>query len=171
MLSGVEEAIRMLNRAGLLVMVVTNQSAIARGLLTPETLEHIHQKMRRAFRRSGAWVDAIYVCPHHPDEGCACRKPGTAMFEQAAKEWNLSLPDSYVVGDRQLDILSGRAVGSKAILVRSGHGPEPSSGVAADYEAATLFEAARWILHQEGLSPARSSRRISGPHSSRQMAV
>src|SRR3989338_7749009 len=151
LLPGAGEAIRRLNEAGLFVMVITNQSAIARRWLSWEGLEQIHQKMRQQLAHVGARIDAIYVCPHHPDDGCACRKPGIAMFQQAANDFALSLGSSYVVGDRMLDVRSGRAAGSQTILVRSGHRPEPTHGVEPDYEAQDLSEAVAWILHREGL--------------------
>lgn len=143
------KAIRLMNRAGLLVVVVTNQSGIARGFLTIQTLEAIHEKMRRELGISKAQIDAIYVCPHHPDAGCPCRKPGIALFRRASQELRVSLEESYMVGDRMLDVLSGRSAGARAILVRSGHKPEPPSGVVPDYEASTLLEVAEWILEQE----------------------
>ena len=146
LLPGVGETIRRLNQAGLLVIVVTNQSAIARGWLTMETLEAIHHKMRQELARVGARVDAIYVCPHHPEDGCGCRKPNTAMFARAAEELRVSLADSYMVGDRHLDVLAGRAIGSRTILVRTGHTPESDHGVRPDYEATTLDDAVQWIL-------------------------
>ncbi|PIQ84466.1 MAG: D,D-heptose 1,7-bisphosphate phosphatase [Candidatus Omnitrophica bacterium CG11_big_fil_rev_8_21_14_0_20_63_9] len=146
LLPDVGKAIQRLNQAGLPVIIVTNQSAIGRGWLTTETLEAIHDKMRRELARSGARVDAIYVCPHRPDEGCACRKPRSAMLQRAASEFRLSLPDSYMVGDRQLDMLSGRAVGSRTVLVRTGHQPEADGAAQADYSAETLEDAVRWIL-------------------------
>ncbi len=176
LLPGVGEAIRLLNEASLPVIVVTNQSAIGRGLLTFDMLAVIHEKMRRGLKRFGARVDAVYVCPHHPDDGCACRKPGIAMLLQAARELNLSLPDSYMVGDRILDVRSGRAVGSRTILVRTGHEPEPAHGIGADYEAATLVDAVGWILEHRGSIAATSVEksdditmypsRISGSHQS-----
>lgn len=160
-LPGVGQAIRRLNQAGFLVVVATNQSAIARGWLTLNTLEAIHQKMRRELKRFGAWVDAIYVCPHHPDEGCPCRKPKIGMFQQAAEELDLLLADSYVVGDRWLDVRSGRAAGSTTILVRTGHPVEPANDVIPDCTASTLREAVEWIFQQEGLRVPQDRRRPS----------
>lgn len=147
-LPGAGAAIRRLNEAGLVVVAVTNQSAIARGWLAPETLERIHDKLRRDLARDGARLDAIYVCPHHPDNGCGCRKPAAGLLTRAAEELGLSLAASYMVGDRWLDVLSGRSVGSATILVRSGYRPEPSNGVVPDHDAATLQEAVGWILEQ-----------------------
>lgn len=154
-------AIRLLNQAGLLVIVTTNQSGIARGLFTQETLDAIHQKMRRELKEAGARVDAIYLCPHHPDDGCTCRKPGIAMFQQASAELGISLDDSYAVGDRLLDIASGHAAGCTTVLVRSGHPPEPDKGVLPDYEAATLVEAAQWILRAPQLALRRGRPRMA----------
>lgn len=154
-------AIRLLNQAGLLVIVTTNQSGVARGLFTRTTLDAIHEKLHRELRRLGARVDAIYVCPHHPNDGCACRKPGTAMFQQASAEFGISLAESYVVGDRLLDIASGRAAGCTTVLVRSGHPPEPDNGVLPDYEAATLVEAAQWILRAPRIARRRGRPRMA----------
>jgi len=149
LLPGASEAIRRLNEAGVLVVIVTNQSAIGRGWLMPETLTQIHEKMRRQLKERGASVDAIYVCPHHPDDGCACRKPNMGMLEQASRELGISLDASYVIGDRLLDVRLGRAAGSTTILVRTGHPVELRDGVTPDYEAATLQEAVTWILDRE----------------------
>jgi len=149
LLPGVGRAIRRLNEAGLAVVVVTNQSAIGRGWLTRQTLAQIHRKMRRALRRAVARVDAIYVCPHPPTEGCLCRKPGIGMLLQASRELGVSLRHSYTVGDRRLDVLTGRTAGTRTVLVRTGHRPEPLNGTAPDCEAATLQKAVTWILKQE----------------------
>lgn len=149
LLPGAGEAIRRLNQAGMAVAVVTNQSAIGRGWLAPETLEQIHEKMRRQLAQAGASVDAVYVCPHHPDDGCACRKPNTGMLEGASRELGISLESSYVIGDRLLDVRLGRGAGSTTILVRTGHPPESLEGVAPDYEAATLQDAVTWVLARE----------------------
>lgn len=161
LLPGVGEAICRLNEAGLLVIVVTNQSAIGRGWLTRQTLEEIHHKMRRQLRRSGARLDAIYVCPHHPDNGCSCRKPNAAMFQHAAATFRLSLRRCYAVGDRLLDVLAGRTVGARTVLVRSGHTLEAASGVKPDHEAANLVEASMWVLKQEIVRAQTISRRAT----------
>jgi histidinol-phosphate phosphatase family protein len=110
LLPTVTEAIRLLNENGFKVVVVTNQSGIARGYFTERTLAQIHDKMEVELAEYGAWVDAIYYCPHHPDEGCSCRKPGTALFHKAAREQGIDLESSYVVGDMQMDIDAGKAL-------------------------------------------------------------
>lgn len=157
LLPRVGEAIALLNRAGLIVVVVTNQSAIGRGDLSEEMLGEIHAKMCRELAQDGARIDEIYYCPHLPEAGCACRKPACALFHRAATELGVSLPDSYMVGDKAIDILSGRAVGSRTILVRSDQSPASTETLAPDYEAMTLYEAVKWILrdarmHRKGAS-------------------
>jgi len=149
LLPGAGTAIRSLNRAGFLVIVMTNQSAIGRGMMTRMTLEAIHQKMHRELAKFGARVDGVYFCPHHPDDGCVCRKPQIGMITQAAQEWNLSLKRSYAIGDRHLDVQTGQAAGAITILVRSGHPPEPANGVMPAHEADSLEQAAVWILSRE----------------------
>lgn len=146
------EAIAVLNKAGLTVVVVTNQSGVARGYLTEETLAQIHQKMKDELTEHGAWVDAIYYCPHHPDDGCRCRKPGTDLFQRAAEELGLALAGSYVVGDREMDILAGQAIGCQTVLVETGPLPWTPNGTRPDHRALTLYEAAHWILGRERLS-------------------
>ena len=101
------------------VVVVTNQSAIGRGLVTPHTLSHIHQRMMAAVAAVGGRIDAVFVCPHHPDDGCACRKPRPGLLWQAAQVFNLRLPDCYLVGDALGDFLAARAAGCRPILVQS----------------------------------------------------
>jgi histidinol-phosphate phosphatase family protein len=143
------EAIAMLNEAGLAVVVVTNQSGIARGYFTEETLAQIHQKMTDQLAGRGAQVDAIYYCPHHPDDGCTCRKPGTDLFQRAVEELGLALAGSYVVGDREMDVLAGQALGCQTVLVETGPVPWTEDGASPDHRAPTLHEAAQWILSRE----------------------
>ena len=145
------EAIAMLNKAGLAVVVVTNQSGIARGYFTEETLAQIHEKMRDELARQGAWVDAIYYCSHHPDDGCGCRKPGTDLFHRAAEELELALAGSYVIGDREMDVLAGQALGCQTVLVDTGPAIWPTNGASPDHRASTLYEGAQWIFSKEKL--------------------
>ena len=133
LIPGAAEAIRRLNEAGFLVIVVTNQPVIARGECTLDVLRLIHNKMETLLGRKHAWIDALYFCPHHPDEGfageipelkvdCACRKPKTGMFDQAVRDWNISLSGSFGVGDTRRDVLAARRMGIVAIGVKTGHG-------------------------------------------------
>lgn len=133
LIPGVAEAIKVLNEAEYRVIVVTNQPVIARGEATFAEVRRIHAKMQTLLGRCGAFVDAIYVCPHHPDKGfagevaalkvlCDCRKPGTALIERARHEFNIDLSESWLVGDSTSDILAARNAGLKSILVETGAG-------------------------------------------------
>ena len=146
LLPTVPEAIKLLNQNGFNVVVVTNQSGIARGYLTEEILTQIHSKMKRELGQDGARVDAIYHCPHHHDDGCECRKPKTALFQRAAKELDIDLSHSFVVGDMQMDISAGKVLGCQTVLVTTGSQGGDAIVDAPDYTADSLIEAAQWIL-------------------------
>ncbi len=157
LLRGTGEAIRRLNEAGLAVVVATNQSGIARGLLAEEDLEAIHAELRRRLANRGASLDAIYYCPHHPQGArveyrrrCRCRKPAPGMLRRAAKELDLDLQRSFAVGDSNRDLDAGRRVGCRTVLVRTGYGRETEAGwrgaARADYAAADIRDAVAWIL-------------------------
>ncbi len=125
---GAEEAIRRLNQAGLLVIVVTNQSGVARGYYTEDDVEQLHRHINRELARHDAHVDAWFYCPHHPSgKGsyalpCSCRKPLPGMLRAAALRYDIDLEQSYMVGDKQADIEAGMAAGCHTILVRTGYG-------------------------------------------------
>lgn len=143
------KAVRLLNEHGFKVIVVTNQSGIARGYFTKETLAEIHQKMKEELAKEGAWVDAVYYCPHHPDDNCDCRKPKPKLVLQAAKDYDIDPKQSFVVGDLQMDIELGKAVGCKTILTGdpSAIGSEQAM---PDAIIPNLLEAARTILEWAG---------------------
>lgn len=147
LLPTVPEAVRLLNGNGFKVVVVTNQSGIARGYLTEETLFQIHKKMRVELAKHGGQVDAIYYCPHHPDDGCNCRKPRTALFCRAAEDLDIDFQSSYVVGDMQTDVDAGKAVGCKTVLVTTG--PKEGKDIInpPDFISPTLLDASRWIIN------------------------
>jgi D-glycero-D-manno-heptose 1,7-bisphosphate phosphatase len=116
------EAIRQLNRAEIPVIVVTNQSGVARNIF-PESLMHeVHKKMIAELAAAGAWIDAIYFCPHKSEDVCECRKPNPGMLERAAREHGLDLASSWVVGDRYADLEMAHAAGARGILVMTGYG-------------------------------------------------
>jgi histidinol-phosphate phosphatase family protein len=153
------EAIRLLNDSDFKVIVITNQSGIARGYFTEHTLAKIHEKMENELARDGARVDAIYYCPHHPDDGCDCRKPGTALYRRAAQEVDVDFHQSYVVGDMPMDVEAGRNLGCTTVLVAT----EPKQGKdilgSPDYTAGTLLDAAQWITrHAEAFPKPRNLR-------------
>jgi heptosyltransferase-2 len=145
LLPGAGKAIRRLNDLGLPVILVTNQSGIARGYLTEETLHEIHRLLEEMLAGHGAHLDAIYHCPDLPDSGSRCRKPETGMLQQAAREHGLDLERSYVVGDMAKDIEMGRRAGARTVLVLTGYGGEAREKVQPDHIAADLAEAAEWI--------------------------
>lgn len=146
LLPGVPEAVRLLNESGLLVVVITNQSGVGRGYFTEEALATIHQKMVTELGKHGARVDGIYYCPHHPDDGCDCRKPGTALFRKAADDLKIDLSQSFVIGDMPLDINAGRAIGARTVLVTTGPGGGRDIASRPDFTADSLQEAVNWIL-------------------------
>jgi histidinol-phosphate phosphatase family protein len=123
LIPGAATAIRRLNEAGWLVIVVTNQSGIARGLLTYEDYDAVRERMEAllAAEGGGARVDASYMCPHHPDftGACECRKPGTLLFRRAVEEHGLDASASWFIGDRMRDVSPARAFGGTGILVPS----------------------------------------------------
>jgi histidinol-phosphate phosphatase family protein len=114
---GIAESIKNLNNAGFLVIIITNQSGIARGYFTEETLNKIHEKLRRDLARNGARIDGIYYCPHHPENGCMCRKPKPGMILRAAEDFNIDLKQSYVIGDKPHDVELGEKVGCTVIQI------------------------------------------------------
>jgi len=121
-IDGSLEAIALLNEHGYKVAVITNQSGVARGLFDNTMLEKIHAKMRQMAAEKGGKIDAIYFCPHGPDDGCACRKPKPGLLESFAAEKNVSLSGMTVIGDSLRDIQSAQAVGAIPILVKTGKG-------------------------------------------------
>jgi D-glycero-D-manno-heptose 1,7-bisphosphate phosphatase len=159
------DAVRALNHAGLPVVVITNQSGIARGLLTEETVHDVHRHLSSLLEGGGAHVDAYYYCPHHPDGSvmtytrrCDCRKPGRGMIDRAAADLGIEPARSFVVGDKWLDVGAARTVGGRGILVRTGYGAaeerEPQPGLSADAVVDNLIEAVGWILrnHQSSIT-------------------
>jgi D-glycero-D-manno-heptose 1,7-bisphosphate phosphatase len=162
LLPGVGGAIRSLNERGLPVVVVTNQSGLARGYFPESLLDAVHEEMHRLLALEGAHLDGLYVCPHHPEAKeerfrtvCTCRKPKTGLLEQAAAEMGLDLHRSYVVGDRWSDLRCGATVGATTILVLTGYGRGdacyigPGQAVQPDFVAEDLRQAVQWILDRE----------------------
>ena len=151
----VAAAIKRLNEAGLPVIVVTNQSGVGRGYF-PESLVHtVNELMTQQVAEAGARLDAIYYCPHISAENCNCRKPKTGMLDRAARELELDLQRSFVVGDRFGDMQLARNARARSVLVRTGYGEGELAWHAAswpvqpDFVAADLSEATDWILRQQ----------------------
>ena len=142
LLPGAAEAIRLLNEYGFKVVIVTNQSGIARGYFTERMLARIHDKMQKELAKQGAHVDAIYYCPHHPDDNCDCRKPKPKMVLQAAVDLDIDLNQSYVIGDSEMDIELARRAGCKA-GIRVGEW-----GGTGDWVAASFSDAVHRVMQQ-----------------------
>lgn len=135
LLPGVTDAIRQINKSGYLCIVVSNQPVIARGDCSFDDLKAIHDKMETMLGQEGAFIDAIYYCPHHPDKGfegeridykidCSCRKPKSGLLLQAAKDWNIDLAASYMIGDSERDVAAGNAAGCKQSYLIKTNEPE-----------------------------------------------
>jgi D-glycero-D-manno-heptose 1,7-bisphosphate phosphatase len=137
------------------VIVMTNQAAIARGLVAEETVREIHAHMIAAVERAGGRIDAVYYCPHHPDDKCGCRKPQPGLFVQAARDFEIDLRRSFVIGDAFSDIAAALAIGAQPILVMTGRGREQHVNMRANNHtgypiADDLLGAVEWILRKEG---------------------
>jgi len=122
LLGGSARALRMLKDAGFKLIVVTNQSGVARGYLNIKKLKEIHRFLQKLLRKKGVKLDAIYFCPHGADSRCLCRKPKLGMVNKAKKRFNLDLRRSFAVGDHTKDFLLGQNMGGKGIFLLTGHG-------------------------------------------------
>ncbi|MGI8785551.1 MAG: D-glycero-beta-D-manno-heptose 1,7-bisphosphate 7-phosphatase [Acidobacteriota bacterium] len=155
------QAVRQINQGGMLAIVVTNQSGIARGFYPESTVHAMHDKLQALLAAEGAHLDAIYYCPHHPTAGvnefaldCNCRKPKPGLLLEAAARYGIDLRSSYMIGDKALDVQVGRAAGATAILLRTGFGIGEiarlgTEQIDADRIADTLLDAVEWISRRE----------------------
>jgi D-glycero-D-manno-heptose 1,7-bisphosphate phosphatase len=161
LLPGVAPAIRQLNELDIPVLVVTNQSGLARGYFPPALLAKVHERLAEELAVEGARVDGIYVCPHHPEAkreeyrvNCDCRKPKIGLFTTAAAEHNIDLSASFVVGDRWSDLKAAADCGATSVLVLTGYGRGdleylgPSQKLQPDHVAEDLQAAVAWIISQ-----------------------
>lgn len=155
LLPGAAEALVRLKAAGFRLVVLTNQSGVARGFFGEEELAAVNRRLDMELAGKGASIDAYYYCPHHPQYGtmvdCDCRKPRTGMADRAALEHGLDLARSYFVGDKGSDVLLGKNAGGKSILVLTGFGKEErqllgEKSLKPDMIAESLAEAADWII-------------------------
>jgi D-glycero-D-manno-heptose 1,7-bisphosphate phosphatase len=155
------DALRALNRTGFRVVLVSNQSGVARGFFSEAVVDDVHRHMAALLAAGGARIDAYYYCPHHPDGkvagyalACECRKPNRGLVDRAVRELGVDPAQSFVVGDRWLDVELARRVGAKGVLVRTGYGTteesKPPAGLAADAVTDNLIGAADWILKRSG---------------------
>ncbi len=148
---GAKEALSRLRSHGYVAIVITNQSAIGRGIVSRETVDKIHQRMGKEVAETGGKIEKIYYCPHEPEEGCSCRKPEPGLLLKAAEDLKLDLRTSYLIGDKITDIEMGRKVGSRTIMVKTGKGQDQLADQAQwkikpDHIAQDLSEAVDLIL-------------------------
>ncbi|MBR9973410.1 D-glycero-beta-D-manno-heptose 1,7-bisphosphate 7-phosphatase [Magnetospirillum sulfuroxidans] len=146
LIPGVAAALRRLREAGFGIAIITNQSGIARGYFDLARLNAIHARLNELLAAEGAAVDGIYICPHGPDDDCACRKPLPGMAEQAMAEHGFDPKLSTVIGDKEVDVELGQAIGAATFLVRTGHGETYAATSKADHVVADLPAAVAIIL-------------------------
>lgn len=157
LIRGVGKALRTLQERGVRLFVVTNQSGPARGYFPKELVERTNEEIRRRLRRQGVVIEDFFVCLHHPDEGCSCRKPRTGLLEEAFARYPIDRERAYVVGDRLIDVELARNAGLKGILVLTGYGRGeleyvlPKKTIRPDYVAEDLSDAVRFILRDLGV--------------------
>ncbi len=159
LLTNTAAAVKLLNDAGVLAIVATNQAGVARGYFEESMIAHVHEKLRAELAHNNAKLDAIYYCPHHPSAGkppyraeCNCRKPKPGMILKAKDELDVDLNRSYMIGDKISDVEFGQKLGLKSIMVMTGYGigeyehQRQDWKVTPDFMAADLLEAVKWIL-------------------------
>ena len=161
-IEGVPEAIKKINDAGYLAIIVTNQPTISKGFLTFEDMDKIHEKMNKELAQHDAHIDAIYMCPHHPEKGfageipelkidCNCRKPKPGLLTDAIKEYNIDKQHSWMIGDSMTDVAAGKNAGIKTVYVSSGAGSgrkdeKDYAHIVPDMTCVDLLEAVKKIL-------------------------
>ena len=149
LLPGAVEALTLLRDAGFALVVVTNQSGIARGLYGVDAYEAVAQRLDELLAAFGVTLDSTHFCPHHPDFSgdCFCRKPATGMYRAAAEELGIDSARSFFVGDRIRDLLPALELGGEGVLVRTGYGSEEEGALPEVFQVVDdLLEATRWIL-------------------------
>ena len=145
------EALQMLRDAGFLFFVTTNQSGIARGYFGPDAVNAIHKKIQAELQVGGVRIESFHFCPHFPDEGCVCRKPGIGMIKDAIEDLEVDLANSWMIGDKKLDVDLGHNAGTRTALVSTGYGAQHKALLEqnADVFADNILEAAKEILKFE----------------------
>jgi len=156
MYPGVGEGVKKLKDNGFRIVVITNQSGIARGYFSEKQLSAIHERMKNEFRKFDVVLDGIHYCPHHPDDNCNCRKPNTGLFDMAINEHNIDVKKSYMLGNKVLDIGAGKKIGAGTILIPEPHIREEFLSKKneweynPDYIADNFIDAVDWILNRNG---------------------
>lgn len=150
----VSEAIKLLNKSGFKVIIVTNQAGVARGYFTEATVKEINRITQESLAENGAVIDKIYYCPHHVEgtieeykKDCNWRKPNTGMIEEAARELGIDLNNSFIIGDKISDIEAGHRAGCKTIFLASENHPNKEGEIPlSDHIATDLYEAVQWLM-------------------------
>lgn len=152
MFSFTPQALKILQKLGFKLILITNQSAIARGLTTQDEVEKIHEFLKKELLKSGVILDGIYLCPHHPDDNCLCRKPKTGNIFKAVNDFKIDTSKSYFIGDSEKDIETGAQAGCKTVLVQTGIDKKEETmnwRIAPDYIVEDLLYAAKLIEEME----------------------
>jgi D-glycero-D-manno-heptose 1,7-bisphosphate phosphatase len=149
-------ALQLLTQAQFRIFVVTNQAIVNRGIVAATVIEEIHQGLQEQAAAHGAAIAALRYCPHRPDEDCGCRKPRPGMLRALARDYGFDPRNAYLVGDALSDVAAAKAVGSRAVLVRTGRGSAELALMShdaplPDYVADDLYAAAQWVLNEEFL--------------------
>lgn len=140
------EAIADLNRAGFRVLIATNQSGVARGFYDVATLDTIHEKMQFELNKVGGYIEAIYFCPHHPDDHCVCRKPKPGMLRAMQSKFNFDYDKTYFIGDKWSDVEAAIICGCKPILIRGDKVVDMTAKVQNIPQFSDLKEAVKFVL-------------------------
>ena len=151
-LPGVPKALRILKERRWMVIVVSNQSGVGRGIMTKGKLEEITWQMQEAVSQAGGRINAVYYCIHHPEDDCSCRKPKIGLLKRAARKFSIDLKRSFVIGDDERDILMGHRAGCCTVLVLSGKQTRRTIkrlSVSPHRVASTLLQAVRWIVSSD----------------------
>ncbi len=152
---GTVKAMSVLNQHGLMAVIITNQSGIARGYFSLDDLNRIHRKLYIELAKSNVYLDGLYFCPHHPDDGCMCRKPKHGLFLKAASELHIDLVRSFMIGDQPKDIQAGKNADCRTILISPVR--KQNSSVSPDYNATDILDAVDWVISQLGSIDSRGA--------------
>ncbi|NOZ80515.1 MAG: HAD family hydrolase [DPANN group archaeon] len=150
LLPGVIEGLQKLRDAGYLFFIITNQSGIGRGIFSEKEMHRFNDHLLSVLKQEGIRIEKVYFCPHHPEEGCDCRKPSPRYVFEAAKDFSIDLAGSYMFGDHRSDMLLARNAGIRSVFLLTGHGKEEfdrfGKEMSVDFVAKDLGEATGWVL-------------------------
>lgn len=148
LVDGIVEVIKTANTLGVAVIVITNQSQIARGMVSQEGVQEMHDVLQGRMAAQGARIDGWYLCPHHPNDACVCRKPKPGMLLDAARERRLDLARSVLIGDSDKDVMAGTAAGIKTIFLRNAHNKEEEQRCPPSHAVDRLADAIPFLRDQ-----------------------